>query len=182
MRYVIDGYNLLHAMGLLGGRTGPHGLEKARLALLSRLHHVLGEAGGSITVVFDARQAPRCVLTADDYHGIHVCFTTDCEADDHIEELIRLEGTPHLLTVVSDDRRVRDAARRRHCPVLRCLDYLDALEKQRRQPQPAPTPQADKPDAVSPAEAEQWLHEFGDLARDARLRELFGPDFEDEAG
>ena len=34
--YLFDGYNLLHATGHLAGKVGPHGLERARLALLSR--------------------------------------------------------------------------------------------------------------------------------------------------
>ena len=42
--YLIDGYNLLHAMGVLQGRVGPLGLEKARLRLLggSKLRLVRG--------------------------------------------------------------------------------------------------------------------------------------------
>ena len=34
MHYLIDGYNLLYAMGVIHGRLGPAGLEKARLRLL----------------------------------------------------------------------------------------------------------------------------------------------------
>lgn len=179
MRYLIDGYNLLHAMGLLQGRLGPHGLEKARLALLSRLYHTCA-AASSITVVFDARHAPPGVLPEEDYRGIHVCYTRECEADDRIEEMIRLESTPRRLTIISDDHRVRDAGRRRQCEVLHCLDYLEALEKQRRQRPPAPVPISDKPETLSPDETERWLQEFDELSRDSRMHELFGPDFEVE--
>ena len=42
-----------------------------------------------------------------------------------IEALIRQRfGAAHL-TVVSDDRRLKEAARRRHCPSLGCLDFLE---------------------------------------------------------
>ena len=55
--YVIDGYNLLHAMGLLGGRAGPHGLEKARGQLVGLLRGGFGGQAGAVTVVFDAANA-----------------------------------------------------------------------------------------------------------------------------
>ena len=57
MRYLVDGYNLLHATGHLSGKVGPHGLEKARRTLLDRLA-VLAKSGAGVTVVFDA-PAPR---------------------------------------------------------------------------------------------------------------------------
>ena len=52
--YLIDGYNLLYAMGVLGGPVGPHGLEKARLRLLGLLHGSFAEESFTVTVVFDA--------------------------------------------------------------------------------------------------------------------------------
>ena len=50
--YLIDGYNLLHAMGILHGRTGPTGLEKARLGLLGLLKGAYGDEASAVTVVF----------------------------------------------------------------------------------------------------------------------------------
>ena len=51
MPYLIDGYNLLHAMGVLRGKVGPQGLEKARLRLLGLLRGVYGKDAGAVTVV-----------------------------------------------------------------------------------------------------------------------------------
>ena len=48
-----------------------------------------------------------------------------------IEELIRNEASPRLLTVVSDDHRIQHAARRRGCVVLGCLDYYERLVQRR---------------------------------------------------
>jgi len=36
--YLIDGFNLLHGIGVLRARVGPQGLEKARLRLLGLLY------------------------------------------------------------------------------------------------------------------------------------------------
>jgi YacP-like NYN domain len=90
MSYVIDGYNLLHAMGLLRGKVGPNGLEKARLGLLGMLRAVYGDDSTTVTVVFDAAHAPADAPEQEEYQGIHVRFAVQQEqADDLIEKLIR---------------------------------------------------------------------------------------------
>jgi hypothetical protein len=173
---LIDGYNLLHAMGVLHGRVGPTGLEKARLRLLGLLQGVYGEEASTVTVVFDAANAPPGVPEAEDYHGIHVRFALRHEqADDLIEDLVRHHSAPQHLTVVSDDHRIRDAARRRHCAILGCVDYLEWLGKHRRQRSQPPATGETKPQQISAAEAEHWLHEFADLAESPELKELSDP-------
>src|SRR5437660_754201 len=130
---LIDGYNLLHAMGLLRGRAGPTGLEKARLGLLGLLRAVYGSQASAVTVVFDAANAPPDAPEEGEYQGIHVRFAVKQEeADDVIERLIRSDSAPRRLTVVSDDHRIRDAAERRHCTVSGCTEYLEWLERHRR--------------------------------------------------
>ncbi|HTU89431.1 MAG TPA: NYN domain-containing protein [Gemmataceae bacterium] len=179
MRYLIDGYNLLHAMGLLCGKVGPHGLEKARLALLGRLCGELGDDARSVTVVFDASRAPPDAVEEDDYQGIHIRYALEAEADDVIETLIQREATPRQLTVVSDDHRIQQAGRRRRCGVRGCLDYLDEMES-RRHSKPAQPEASLKPEGVSSAEAQHWLREFADLANDPKWRAALGPDFCEE--
>jgi hypothetical protein len=171
MRYVIDGYNLLYALGLVHARMGPHGLEKARLALLGRLA-ASGEA--AVTVVFDAGHAPPGAPAEQDHQGVRVLFALRREADDLIEELIGQDSAPRGLTVVSDDHRVQQAARRRHCPVLGCLDFIEQLGR----PTPAAAPPEEapaKPSGVSREEAQHWLREFEELARDPKVRAELNP-------
>jgi hypothetical protein len=159
MRYVIDGYNLLHAWGLAPRRGAKGQLERARLNLLDRLRRA-GAAG--VTVVFDAAGAPAGAATEQDYHGIHVCYAFDGTADDCIEDLVRREGLPQQLTVVSDDHRLRVAAERRHCRFLRCLDYLEELQHGGILPPPPPPADSPaKPETLSPEEARHWLEAFG---------------------
>ena len=57
MHYLIDGYNLLYAMGIIQGRSGPTGLAKARLRLLGLLSGAYGEEANQVTVVFDSAGA-----------------------------------------------------------------------------------------------------------------------------
>ena len=169
MRYLIDGYNLLHATGDLVGRTGrPHGLEKARLALLARLIALHGDEVGCVTVVFDARNAPPGSESQHDYRGVHILYALREEADDLIEKLILQESTPRQLTIVSDDHRLKDAARRSKCVSVGCLDYLE----QAGRPTPTRTnaEESAKPQALSIEETQRWLAEFGDIADDPKLK------------
>src|SRR5262249_16598580 len=112
MAYLIDGYNLLYALGVLHDRMGPTGLRKARLRPLGLLRAALGpDEASAVTVVFDAAKAPPGVSAEEDYGGIHVRFAVHQEeADDLIEELIRHDSAPRNLTVVSNDHRIQQAA------------------------------------------------------------------------
>ena len=179
MHYLIDGYNLLHHVGLLAGRAGPSGLAKARLALLGHLSGRLGEHAVDVTVVFDARRAPPTAADTLDYQGIQVLFARREEADDLIEELIRRAAVPKLLTIVSNDHRLRDAARHRGCPVAECVEFWEALGRRPKERPEKPDAPEGKRDSVSGSEMQQWLAEFGDLDDDAGFKELFGPDFDE---
>jgi predicted RNA-binding protein with PIN domain len=184
MPYLIDGYNLLYAMGVLRGRVGPRGLQKARLRLLGLLGGTYGGEAGEVTVVFDAAGAQAGAAEEEDYQGIHVHFAVRQEqADDLIEHLIQRHSTPRQLTVVSDDHRIQQAARRRQCTALGCLAYLDELDRRRRQNRQRPHPEGEKAEALSPEETQRWLDEFADLEDDPDLKELFNPyDFEGGEG
>jgi predicted RNA-binding protein with PIN domain len=172
MLYLIDGYNLLYALDAAPARVGPRGLEKARGRLLALLRAAHGDEAGAVTVVFDARGAPPGAPTAADFHGLHVVFARGQEADDLIEAAIRQAAAPRRLTVVSDDRRIQQAAGRRRCRVLGCSEYLDELERQPPRVQPA---EPIKPPPPADHETQDWLREFADLADDPALKELSDP-------
>jgi predicted RNA-binding protein with PIN domain len=172
MLYLLDGYNLLHAMGALHGRVGPTGLERARLNLLGVLCGAQRDEAANVTVVFDAADPPRGLPAETEYHGLHVVFAVEQEQAD---DLIRKASAPKHLTVVSDDHRIQQAGRRRHCVVLGCQAYLEALQNKRRARKAKPKEPAGKPQGVSDAETRHWLEEFGDLADDPDLKELFDP-------
>lgn len=169
MRYLIDGYNLMFALGLLSKQVRPSGLEPARLRLLDFLQAHFGADAGRVAVVFDAARAPRHTPAEESYRGIHVHYALSEEADDLIEELVQHEATPHDLTVVSDDRRVREAARRGSCGALRCLDFVEQMAFPRAPPAPTSDSTA-KPDLPSAQETQEWLREFGDVENDPALR------------
>jgi predicted RNA-binding protein with PIN domain len=178
--YLIDGYNLLYALGVLRGRVGPNGLEKARQRLLGLLAGGFGDEAGSVTVVFDAANAPRGATEALEYRGIQVRFAIrQDEADDLIEDLLRRDSAPRRITLVSDDHRLQQAARRRSCCVQGCLEFLDWLDHHRRQRNRPPSEAPEEKARTPGRDVQRWLAEFADLADDPDFRELFEPyDFE----
>jgi uncharacterized protein len=180
--YLIDGYNLLYAMGLLLGEVSPPGqLEQARTRLLALLHHTFGANGPSITVVFDAAGGQRRGNDQQVYHDIEVRFAIHQEeADDLIEELIRKCAKPKKLVVVSDDHRLQRAASRRQCEVMSCGEFMDVLQQQERRRPPVPAEAPEKSEGLTEAETQHWLEEFGDIQGDPRLRKFFEKyDFEE---
>lgn len=173
MAYLIDGYNFLHALGRLTPRSGRTALEGARRWLLVQLRHG-PEVSHDTTVVFDANTSPPGSRGRIDEGGISLLFARDQSADDLIEELIEAEDNPRSLTVVSDDRRIQHAGRRRGCRVLGCLDFH---ERCLQTPPPAQTPVLAeetnaKPDTPSPEETREWLDAFS-KADDPLFRDPF---------
>ena len=167
MRFLIDGYNLLFAIGKVGPRSGKDAFPNARRWLFKRLRD-RRIPGAEAVVVFDGAGG------LEGGEGIRVLFSGKETADDVIEELIEGESVPHRVTVVSDDRRLRQAGKRRGCVVLGCLDFDALLTRAGGKPYPAPphAPTA-RTEEASPEEVEYWLREFGEPGDDPLLRDPF---------
>ncbi len=116
MALVIDGYNLLHASGILGRGVGPGSLERSRLALLNFLAQSLdpGRTGRHDCCVRRARSAPGFAAASPSTRGCTcILRRAGSDADEAIEILIKLNTSPRRLTVVSSDHRLHRAAKRR---------------------------------------------------------------------
>ena len=173
--FLIDGYNLLHAVGLAPRMAGPGGLQWARRRLLELLTAGFPADAGEVVIVFDAHRAPRRGKAEFDYAGLHIRFAVgEPEADDLIEHLIAEHPTPKTLTVVSNDHRLQTAARRKAARAWTCDDLPDHFEALKRQG-PAAPPADEKQDKITRAEMEGWVAEFKDLADDPGFKELFDP-------
>jgi predicted RNA-binding protein with PIN domain len=145
MSLVIDGYNLMHAAGIIGRGAGPGGLERSRLALLNFIVESLDPADlPQAVVVFDAAAAPPGLPRSLVHRGLTVRFAAKYEsADELIEELIELDSAPRRLIVVSSDHRLHRAARRRKATAIDSdVWHAQTVQKrrQRNQASPAQTP------------------------------------------
>ena len=159
MRYLIDGYNLLYALGLARKNGGRAAWDRGRRQLLDWLADRHGNSAGDVTVIFDAQNSMGGVIE-ETHRGLRVLRDRGRTADDMIEDLLQEEQSPETLTVVSNDARVREAARRRGTGIQNCDEYVDALMDPR--PSAPVTPPLDEKDVrATPEETAKWLRAFG---------------------
>jgi predicted RNA-binding protein with PIN domain len=152
MVLLIDGYNLLHAAGLAGSNR-----RAARRRLLDWLaDSARTHPADRIRVIFDAQDGPSESPEAD-HRGIRVRFAFRRTADDLIEELLAA-GQPFDTTVVSNDSRLHEAARRRGCQAWSCQQFMDWLISVQKPLSGRPL--EEKPQLLSELETAELLRAF----------------------
>lgn len=168
---LIDGYNLIYAIGLLPatpGRTrfAPGKLRDARDALLELLVRGLPEkVRERTTLIFDALEPPEFLPDSFRLQGMSVQFARNYrDADERIIEMIHSADRGTLMTVVSSDHRIQAAAQRRK---MKAYDsdqwYFGGLPVLFPETPPHDLPsQAEKPEEISPEETRYWLDIFGE--------------------
>lgn len=159
--FLIDGYNLMHALGLVSRTSPAPHFERARTRFLDWLADGAKGRAASLRVVFDAQQAPSPSLETV-HRGVRVRFAFKRTADDVIEELVAVEQKPHAVTVVSNDARVREAGRRAECGVATCEEFTDWLLGDDSEYQGADAPRPPEPDKPEPTaeETDELLRVF----------------------
>lgn len=161
---IIDGYNVLYAADLAPVAYGSQGLERARGTLLQMISGKLTpRERGRTTVVFDAPQQILGPSPPREVHELLVMFAgRDGDADATIEQLIQQNSTPRRLCVVSSDRRLQKAARRRRARFLDSLTFLNQLDRRsrRRQSRADEEPAVKRNGGLPPGEVEAWLGVF----------------------
>lgn len=116
MRFLVDGYNLMHAAGYLTAKP-TRKLEPTRRRFLDWLAGVGRTKAAELHVVFDGPTASG----ESDHHGVRVRFGRT--ADDEIETLLADKAAGFV--VVSNDSRLHEAARRAGVPAWRCERFID---------------------------------------------------------
>ncbi len=128
---IIDGYNVLGAMGLPPKRVVAQGEWHrdqfvARLGLYSQAIHC------PITVVFDAWQQPGNMRQTIHQTGVTVMYSAEGErADQIIQQLVRQHGKE--AAVVSSDLEITNVARAFGAFVIRSQEFLARLQRGRLQ-------------------------------------------------
>lgn len=156
MTLILDTYNVLHTTGVLP----PHmaGLDIASLIALighsryaSDMAHLIcdGTPKHDITPYDDTRFRLR-------YAG------PGADADTLIIEMIAAAADPRRLTVISSDREIRAAARRRRCRTLTSEAFLQHLahDADRNGPGKSAAPQK-PPSPLTGDQVDRWISIFG---------------------
>jgi predicted RNA-binding protein with PIN domain len=185
MRWLIDGYNVMLAGGRLGPKLGREGFRRARRRFLDDLAAALDGTVEQTTVVFDASLPPGDFPLQSSYRGIRVVFALEDEsADARMEQLIADDSNPKTLTVISSDRRIRQAATRRRSPSLPAETFwahLDRLKERAARKQPREAPPANGPSAKNPGwretpeESAFWMEAFRGLLDAPDVQEALAP-------
>lgn len=182
MRWLIDGYNLMHAAGAMNARRGGTRFLQARRRFLGKMAVALGPLVDETVVVFDASHPPAGFPVRSTYKGITIIFSVaDDDADSRIERMIVEHPNPKILNVVSSDHRIQRAARRRKARAVGADEYLDHLQTLRyEQARPTPPPPGlDQREAngreiiMSPEEAAEWERVFGSIDADPEVQAAF---------
>jgi len=157
MNYLIDGYNLLR---LIENSSTEQPLTDLQMC------HILGRFFKSITqdccIVFDGKGPPdKSGFYSIGY--LEVIFSgVGIEADDVIENKISTSSAPRQLIVISDDRRLRLAARRRKAVSMRCQPFWRAVLRQLKHGNTTvkPAEPDEKHFGITEGETDQWLNFF----------------------
>ena len=149
----MDCYNVLRA-------TMPPvlaGLDEAGLCrALSRLARD-GAVKGPMTVVCDGVVKPLG-LTRSPVDEVELIYSGKKKsADDVIIEMIEADTAPRRLLVVSSDREIMKAARRRKATAVSAAEFIRMLAA----PRAKGGASGKRTGVLDEAEVERWLHEFG---------------------
>lgn len=150
---IVDAYNVLMVTGVLPPELA--GLDESGLAsLIAESRYARREA----RLVCDGASRGRPAGTPAG--RVTIAYAgAGREADDVIEALIENDSAPRRLLVVSTDRRVRKAARKRRAPSMTSDVFLRQLaEDHARTPRPVrPLP----PIPLERPAVARWMEEFG---------------------
>jgi predicted RNA-binding protein with PIN domain len=170
MRFYIDGYNLMYAVGLIGPKN-QISLARSRERFINWVTQVHPLPLRDVTIVFDGREVSRSPLP-EPTNGPRIVFSHDGTADDLIEDVLEREARPDQVALVSNDRRLRQFAARRGCQAWSCDDYLEWLECPRI-PQHLPTEVSEKPKDL--ADADYWKQHFREVDDHPALKRFNQP-------
>ena len=170
MRLLIDTFNVLHVTGVL-----PPGLAGPGVAGLAALIQHSRWAETPVALVCDGMPPPKGPPRLPS--GIRTIYSRQIEADDVLERLIADSSAPARLLVISSDRRVRRAAKKRGARELGSEEFLRLLLEDRDRSRQKPSGTS-RPANLRPGEVDSWKNEFQigeeeiDLSDEALPKEL----------
>jgi len=138
-------------------------LDEARERLLPQLVRYAQQTGDQVTVVFDSRQPSGGATGRQSLPGVSVVHTHPPRiADDDILRLVAESTGPAHVRVVTSDRALADACRRRGAAVVGAMAFYRQLTDLLREADAARAEHQLKREPPSDAELRYWLDVFGD--------------------
>jgi predicted RNA-binding protein with PIN domain len=155
MPFLIDGYNLLWAINRIDADSQLSDVQLCQL--LSRYLAATSESG---EIIFDGIGPPEKEVF-NNLRNLEVIFVGQkSDADTIIEDKIQMNTAPGRLTVVSSDRRIRLAARKRKAASIKCEEFWNNLCRQLSRKKHFSEP-AEKQTGLNEGQTNLWLDFFG---------------------
>ncbi len=156
---VIDGNNLLHAARAAEALSP---LLIGRSMLCDALGRWAEKCNERVCVVFDG-PAPNAALARQIGHrAVDVRYSgVGVQADAVVAQIVEADSAARRLVVVSSDRAVIHAAKRRRARPVRSEDFWVKVRADLARPPPRAAEPREKEAGLSPDDAQQWLDEFG---------------------
>jgi len=176
MPLLIDCYNLLHA-------DMPPQLAGLDERGLNVALHGSGLARAGVTVVCDGSPKPHSP-TPDETGEVRFIYSgPGRSADSVIIERIRQSTAPRRLTVVTDDREIIVAARRRRTRVMGVTAFVKKLDARLRSRPSSPARGSDKPQhPLTKDQVATWMRQFGYENEDTTEERPWWEPWEHESG
>lgn len=158
MPVIIDGNNLLHA----AQKAEADGLLIGRSMLCDILGRWAQRRRERVHVVFDG-PAPSDPLARQIGHpGIKITYSgAGVSADTVLAHLLETDSAARRLRVVSTDRDVVRAARRRRAEPVRSEDFWVEVRRDLARRPPERLEPEEKERGLGPGATDEWLDEFG---------------------
>ena len=160
MEYWIDGYNLI----LRRGGPRPDELMEAARERLLRGATALAVP---MRIYFDASGGGGPAVAARSQGAVRAIYVGDRSADDQMVSDLRAHGNPRDVTIVTDDRELRQRARQLKANTLGVARFGERLD---RAVSPASHPAPGRPEKgearpaggnLSKKQVDEWLDYFG---------------------
>ena len=154
MPVIIDGHNLLWAVQNTEEQKSITDITLCRL-----LDSYIGLVKQNAEIIFDGTGPPN-KAEFETIKNLDVTFSgRSCDCDTVIEQRILASTSPKLLTIVSSDRRLRDAAAARKEMSVKVEDFWEEVKKRLSRQKTAKEPPG-KRSGLTESETELWLKIF----------------------
>ena len=152
---IIDGYNLLRSIQATSEQDEP--INEIHLCrLIGRYLKITGQDG---VIIFDGT-GPAEKFGFDDITNLETAFAgLSTDADTVIENKIKASTAPKQLTIISSDRRLQKAARKRRAKLVKSHVFWNKLQRQLSRKSKTREPPAKK-HGLTESETQQWLKFF----------------------
>ncbi len=152
--YIIDGYNLIHAIPSLK-KTLAHDGETARELLIHSIAQLTHRKKFRCTIVFDGT-SPQNSTKHSNHAPVHVIFSSPRNADANIKQIIEHSKNRSLLVIVSSDREILNFAKVCSCQTHTSNYFANLLSET----SDAVSEKSDEP--LSKSQIDEWLKIFGE--------------------